>query len=79
MNTSDVSNRPKFGGTCNSIHDRYALLADGCWGTGIGNCDSYGWNPLLYDICGGDWEWNYNPSTWGYTVPTTIRNIIGGR
>lgn len=79
MNTSDTTNLPKVGSTCNIIHDRYALLADGCWGTGIGNCYSYGWNPLLYDICGGDWGWNYDPTVGGYTVPTTIRSIIGGR
>ena len=32
MNTSDNTNLPKAGSTCNTIHDRYALLADGCWG-----------------------------------------------
>ena len=79
MNTSDNTNLPKAGSTCNAIHDRYALLADGCWGTGIGNCYSYGWNPLLYDISGRDWGWDYNPTVEGYTVPTTIRNVIGGR
>ena len=79
LNTSDTINVVKVGIICTVIHDRYALLADGCWGTGIGSCYSYGWNPLLYDICGGDWEWDYNPTAGGYTVPVPIRNVIGGR
>ena len=79
LNTSDTTNTPKVGSTCTVIHERYALLADGCWGHGFGHCYSYGWNPLLYDICGGGWGWDYNPDTVGYTVPIPIRSIIGGR
>ena len=79
LNTSDTTNTPKVGSTCTVIHERYALLADGCWGRGFGHCYSYGWNPLLYDICGGGWAWDYKPDTVGYTVPIAIRSIIGGR
>lgn len=78
LNTSDTS-LPKVGSTCTVIHDRYALLADGCWGTGFASCYSYGWNPLLYDICGGVWSQDYNPELAGYTVPVSIKSVIGGR
>ena len=79
LNYSDPTNSPKVGFTCTVIHERYALLADGCWGHGFGDCYSYGWNPLLYDICGGDWTPKYTPGIVGYTVPIPIRSIIGGR
>lgn len=54
-------------------------MAEGCWGSGIGNCYSYGWNPLLYDIALGDWKWNYDSTLQGYFVPQQIYDLIGGK
>jgi hypothetical protein len=79
LQTADTTNLPKPGSSCNLIHDRYVFMAGGCWGNGIGNCVSYSYNPLLYDISVGDWNWNYNVNTTGYTVPKQIQDIIGGR
>ena len=78
MNTTDFTNNPKQSSTCQLVHDRYVFLYDGCWG-GIGSCLSYGWNPLIYDVTLGDWNWNYDPAVKGYTVPETINNVIGGK
>lgn len=79
MNTSDTTNTPKAGSTCNLVHDRYVFLADGCWGTGIGNCASYGWDPLLYDLTIGDFHFEYDPRATGYIMPPAIYKVIGGR
>ncbi|MCJ1394522.1 hypothetical protein MMC18_007401 [Xylographa bjoerkii] len=76
--TADITNNPKTGSSCNLINDRYVLMAGGCWGTGIGNCASYGWDPLLYDIVLGDWSWSYDPALEGYFVPDQVYNVIGG-
>jgi hypothetical protein len=79
MNTTDITNNPKRASSCNIINGRYVLMADGCWGAGNGTCYGYGWNPLLYDIAQGDWNWTYDPIVEGYFIPEQIYNIIGGR
>jgi hypothetical protein len=79
MNTTDLTNISKRGSSCNLINSRYLLMADGCWGAGNGTCFSYGWNPLLYDIAVGDWNWVFEPSIEGYRIPEQIYEVIGGR
>lgn len=79
MNTTDTTNNPKRASSCNLLHSRYVLMADGCWGADNETCYSYGWNPLLYDIAVGDWSWSLDPTVEGYFIPEQIYNVIGGR
>ncbi|KAI3391522.1 hypothetical protein diail_7184 [Diaporthe ilicicola] len=83
MKTTDISNNPKAGSTCNLIHDRYVFMVDGCWTEGEQKCLSYGWNPLIYDITAdsstqdADWNWFYDPTVAGYNVPGQISEVLG--
>lgn len=80
LSTDDITNNPKTGGSCNLINNRFVLMAEGCWIEGDDKCLSYGWNPLLYDITAGDWQWTYDPVYYnGYSVPDEIFEVIGGR
>lgn len=82
MTSTDTSNLPKTGSSCSLVHDRYVILADGCWMNGQDKCDSYGWNPLVYSIASidygnADWSWTYDPGIVGYNVPQQIFDVLG--
>lgn len=80
MNTSDITNNPKTGSSCNLVNNRLVIMLDGCWIDGNDKCLSYGWNPLLYDITIRDWNWDYDPVAHnGYSVPQQIFEAIGGK
>ena len=78
LHTADITNDPKAGSSCNLVNNHIVFMAGGCWGTGIGNCYSYGWDPLIYDISAADWSWNYSNSSSPYFVPEQIYTVIGG-
>lgn len=82
LGSLDVSNLPKTGSTCNLVHDRFVVMADGCWMSGADECDSYGWNPLVYSIAAvgngyADWTWVFDPTNAGYLVPQQIYEVLG--
>lgn len=84
MTSVDTSNNPKAGSTCNLVHDRFVIMADGCWMEGEDACNNYGFNPLVYSIAAigvgtsnADWYWIFEPSWAGYDVPQQIYEVLG--